>query len=333
MKQTARIILTLTLLTLAPVSQVLAQASGAKAVLEFALIGDNPYTDYNQPKYERLIERINQRDMAFVIHLGDMKSSIQSCSDQGLESLRELNYRFSAPFVLTPGDNDWFDCARLTAGAWDRQERLKKLRQIFFPIPGETDGLRVANQPGFPENAFWHQQGVTFATLHLVGVTGTEGGMDLHEELMQAAVAWISTVFNRAAKVGSAGVFMATQADPWLFSAEPGSLQVFCPDCPTVRPGYEALQTALLEHARDFPGPVVLAVGDTHIFRVDKPLYDDKDLIDNFTRVQAFGHPNVHWVRVVINPKTSSLFEFHQEIVPENTTDGWRREDRNSKRR
>tara|TARA_R110002096_G_scaffold358509_1_gene551581 strand:- start:336 stop:539 length:204 start_codon:yes stop_codon:yes gene_type:complete len=64
---------------------------------------------------------------------------------------------------------------------------------------------------------------------------------------------------------------------------------------------------------------VVLAVGDTHIFRVDKPLYRaDGTLVENFTRVETFGHPNVHWVRVRVDPSERSLFTFRQELVPEN---------------
>jgi hypothetical protein len=60
-------------------------------------------------------------------------------------------------------------------------------------------------------------------------------------------------------------------------------------------------------------------VGDTHIFRVDKPLYrDDRTLVENFTRVETFGNPNVHWVRVSVDPRDSQVFTFHQELVPDN---------------
>ena len=63
-----------------------------------------------------------------------------------------------------------------------------------------------------------------------------------------------------------------------------------------------------------------VAVGDTHIFRVDKPLYDPATgrLVDNFTRVETFGNPLVHWVRVVVDPDTPSVFSFHQQMVAAN---------------
>ena len=66
----------------------------------------------------------------------------------------------------------------------------------------------------------------------------------------------------------------------------------------------------------DYGRPVVLAVGDTHIFRVDKPLYDENGaLVTNFTRLEVFGHPDVHWVRVDVDADSRSVFSFHQQLV------------------
>ena len=70
--------------------------------------------------------------------------------------------------------------------------------------------------------------------------------------------------------------------------------------------------------ARRYTRPIVLAVGDTHVFRVDKPLYDGKALVTHFTRVESFGEDEVHWVRVVVRPETRHVFEFQQVIIPEN---------------
>ena len=52
---------------------------------QFALIGDGPYGAANLTKYERMIEDINgTRDIAWVVHLGDMKDSLSSCDDEVL---------------------------------------------------------------------------------------------------------------------------------------------------------------------------------------------------------------------------------------------------------
>ena len=112
---------------------------------QFALIGDNPYQDYNFPKYERLIDDINSRTLQWVLHVGDMKAGGATCSDENLKAIKRINQRFEAPFIVTPGDNDWFDCARQSAGAFDRRERLDMLREIFFSNDLEMNVIRQAD--------------------------------------------------------------------------------------------------------------------------------------------------------------------------------------------
>jgi hypothetical protein len=69
-----------------------------------------------------------------------------------------------------------------------------------------------------------------------------------------------------------------------------------------------------------FGKPVVYVHGDTHIFRVDKPLFGStsRRSIENFTRVATFGYPDTHWVRAVVDPQDPHVLSFRQEIVKEN---------------
>ena len=293
----------------------------SSSIIQFALIGDNPYQDYNFPKYERMIDDINSRSMSWVVHVGDMKDGGGDCSDESLQKMFVINQRFQRPFVVTPGDNDWFDCARESSGAYDRRERLQKLREIFYS--GDV-GLPVVRQPGeYVENMYWTQQNVMFATVHLVGITGQEGGIEIHREVMSASIEWMNKVFVEAKDSDSKGIFLATQSDIYPFTSEPGLLKLFCPQCPTVRPFYEEFHAALLANLKAFDKPVVLAVGDTHIFRVDKPVYDGDKLVEHFTRVETFGEGQVHWVRVDVDPASREVFSFHQEIIPANRGVGW----------
>ena len=111
--------------------------------------------------------------------------------------------------------------------------------------------------------------------------------------------------------------FIATQADPWIAS---GHL-FLCEACSTPTAGLERLYPALVAESDAYGRPVVLAVGDTHVFRVDKPLYRTVgSLVENFTRVEVFGHPDVHWDRVTVDPREQEVFSFHQELVPTNIT-------------
>ena len=146
---------------------ILLLAGCGNSELQFALIGDNPYGDDNVFKYEKLIEDINSSDVSWVIHLGDMKNGRSGCSDEEFLSLYELNSKFHMPFVLTPGDNDWFDCRRESAGSWGRMNRLNKLREIFFqedhPLEAETQS-ETSVYSEFVENVLWVQEDILFST-------------------------------------------------------------------------------------------------------------------------------------------------------------------------
>jgi hypothetical protein len=69
-----------------------------------------------------------------------------------------------------------------------------------------------------------------------------------------------------------------------------------------------------------FDKPVVLVHGDTHYFRIDKPLYSatSKRMIEHFTRVETFGAPNVHWLRAIVDPNDPQVFMFKPEMVQKN---------------
>jgi hypothetical protein len=93
--------------------------------------------------------------------------------------------------------------------------------------------------------------------------------------------------------------------------------------------GFEELRVALQRETQRFSGPVVLAHGDTHYFRVDKPIgmragkaVDARPSIENFTRVELFGMPNHHWVQVTVDPNDRQLFSFRQRIVEQNIYKG-----------
>jgi hypothetical protein len=84
--------------------------------------------------------------------------------------------------------------------------------------------------------------------------------------------------------------------------------------------GFDDLLAALEKETVAFGKPVVYVHGDTHIFRVDKPLVGSisRRSIENFTRVATFGYPDTHWVRAIVDPKDPQVFSFRHEIVREN---------------
>ena len=79
--------------------------------------------------------------------------------------------------------------------------------------------------------------------------------------------------------------------------------------------GYDNFLSALIAETQSFAGQVVLVHGDTHFFKIDKPLLDQAHLLQNFTRVETFGSPNVHWVKATVDPRTRNVFTFEPMIV------------------
>ena len=291
--------------------------------LTFAILGDNPYDPETYARYERLIEHVNDdSELAWVIHVGDFKGGVESCSEELLQARFDLNQEFTAPFVLTPGDNDWYDCIREGAGAFNDYERLERLRKIFYPAAGAAavpGGRSQAENPEFAEvveNVIWHAEGVTFATLHMLGPTRPTTDQQAASRDVAAATAWLKTVFAEAADRNAKGVFIATQVDPWLFSGNRELADDFCPACVAPRTGIEWFYPLMTDLVQAFGKPVVLAVGDTHVFRVDKPLYHEGRLVENFTRLEVFGYPDVHWVKVSVDSKSPNVFTFEQRLVP-----------------
>ena len=87
-----------------------------------------------------------------------------------------------------------------------------------------------------------------------------------------------------------------------------------------MRTGFDEFLLALEAETLAFNGPVVLLHGDSHIFRIDKPLLNSRTgrMIENFTRVETFGTPDVHWVRVIVDTNDPNVFTFKPEIVKKN---------------
>jgi hypothetical protein len=69
------------------------------------------------------------------------------------------------------------------------------------------------------------------------------------------------------------------------------------------------------KETENFPGQVLFVHGDTHFFKVDKPLYSPTHLLPNLTRLQTFGSPSLHWVKVTVDTNREALFDIQPVIV------------------
>ena len=79
--------------------------------------------------------------------------------------------------------------------------------------------------------------------------------------------------------------------------------------------GYRNFMTALTAQTEKFAGQVLFVHGDTHFFKLDKPLYSPTKLLPNFTRLQTFGSPSLHWARVTVDVNSANVFQIQPVIV------------------
>jgi predicted phosphodiesterase len=283
------------------------------AKFEVGLIGDIPNNAEEQRKTGVLFEQMDHEQLAFVIHVGDIKSGDSPCTDEVFFSEKDRFDNSANPLIYVPGDNDWTDCSRT---GYDPVERLERLREIFFvgdESLGEKTILLNRQSTDYPENVRWNYGGVTFVGLNVPGTNNNrEQAPDEYAARNEANLEWMREGFSSAEDDGSSAVMIVMQANPGFDRS------------PERRTGYNDLLGALEEETIAFGKPVVLVHGDTHTYRVDKPMISSAsgEVVENFTRVETFGSPDVNWVRAAVDTSTPEVFAFEPEIIEENTVEG-----------
>jgi predicted phosphodiesterase len=282
----------------------------AKGAFTFALIGDTPYSALEAAALDGMIREMNGKDLAFVIHVGDITAGNGPCSDEWFEARKRQFDTLAHPFVIVPGDNDWVDCHR---SGFDPMERLNRFRALFESGDSSLGERKILlyRQSGryseYREHMRWVAAGVLFVGLNVQGTNNNLGrtpAMDAeHRRRMEAVFAWLDDSVALAQARGLAGMVIFAQADPDFegrFKRKPGA-----PD------GFAEFRKALLAAALKFGNPMLFVNGDTHLFRLDHPLRDPASgkPLENFTRVIVFGSPFTRWIRAGIDPSSPQLFE------------------------
>lgn len=297
-----------------------AQAPIRSGGWNFAIMGDTPYDAREETLLTPMIGQMNNENLAFVVHVGDMINGRGNCSNAVFEQRKALLGVFAQPFVLLPGDNDWTDCHR---GGFDPLERLDKFRAVFHSgtnslgkrsMALERQSDVDARYKEYREHVRWQINGVLFVGLNVQGSNnnlGRTAQMDLeYQRRMSAVFSWLDDSAQRAAQPGIDALVLMSQANPdfELTWKRPAGV----PD------GFESWRKALLAHALKLDKPILFVHGDTHSFKVDRPLNDPASgkPLANFVRLEVDGSPQVGWARINVNPATPGLFIFRQEVAP-----------------
>ena len=147
----------------------------------------------------------------------------------------------------------------------------------------------------------------------------------------QADIAWLHQTFAQAKAHGSAAVMLIFQADAGFDLSDATRAPLRDPktlaETDGQPDGFHDLLSALRDETIAFRRPVAAVHGDSHYFRIDKPLLDAKgQRLENFTRVETFGDHqenadnDVHWLEVDVDPGSREVFSYQEQIVPANRT-------------
>ena len=246
-------------------------------------MGDTGYSADQDKLLLKTRTAISSLPYAFVAHDGDIQHPSDPCSDERLGYVHDVFDGFTAPFIYTPGDNEWADCS-------GPAERLDAIRRTFFATDrslGQRQIPLTRQAAPFVENARWTMGNVVFATVNVPGPSG-DGGIDALED---ADEEWLNAAFDAAEAQKSPGVMIIWQDDPF----DGSSVEV---------------EEILIRRAREFGKPVVLVHGDTHTYRLEKSWRQAPNLIE----LQTFALDNTDWwVHVTVDPASSDVFSFEKK--------------------
>ena len=304
----------------------------------FGLWGDMPYKKAgDDPKLPAVLKSINQSDIAFSLYDGDIKDGSSKCTDNIYTEALAMFNSMVKPVVYVPGDNEWTDCHRSNNGGYDGLERLAHLRRVMFPNTaslGQTT-LPLAHQgklgEKFVENIRFSYGPVVFVGLNVPGSNNnvilnakecsnksarTPAQCDAsNAEFLErdaANVTWLEQSFAAAKAQNARGIVIVIQADPGFDLPETEDQDE------SLQPqfsGYRNFITQVIKQTEGFSGQVLLVHGDTHFFKLDKPLYSPTKVLANLTRLQTFGSPLLHWVKVNVDPASEALFTVQPVMV------------------
>lgn len=304
----------------------------------FGLWGDMPYKKAgDDTKLPAVLKSINAANIAFSIYDGDIKDGSSQCTDNIYTEALGMFNSMVKPIVYVPGDNEWTDCHRTNNGGYDGLERLAHLRKVLFPsvnsLGQTTMPLEHQGKPGekYVENTRFSYGPVVFVGLNIPGSNNnlilsakecsnksarTPAQCDASNaeylERDTANVAWLEESFKAARAQKARGVVLVFQADPGFDLPETEDQDE------SQQPqfsGYRNFIAQVIKQTEGFDGQVLLVHGDTHFFKMDKPLYSPTKVLANLTRLQTFGSPVLHWVKVTVDPESENLFVVQPVMV------------------
>jgi hypothetical protein len=284
--------------------------------IRFVTLGDMPYRSADEAAFIDLITEINQTNPAFTIFVGDTKSGGSPCTNAYLESIWRSFNRFENPLIYTPGDNEWTDCHRPSAGAFNPEERLQFIRYLYFPNSNSLGKkpLRLIRQADvdpehklFVENAYWVSGTTLFATVHVVGSNNNLSNASEYAMRNRANLAWLDYVVKVAQERALDHLVIAMQAD-LFYSSEQAS---------SPKSGLRDTITRLNQLLSQWNKPALVIHGDSHQLIIDQPFKHPgtKRVIERAYRIQVMGDHQVEALEITIDASKRRPFSFRPLVI------------------
>ena len=333
-----------------------------RGVSTIALFGDAPYGTTPTDNAEFLatpafVQSVNaDPDVSLVMHVGDIHSGKQYCTNRYDHGVRELWNKFADPMIYTPGDNEWTDCHKTTEGGGTYNagtgqvdflkdpdgklidyaggnpiSNLGLVRSIFFNHPGRTiGGKRVvttqaqAFDPSSPsdsefvENVTFRQSGVRFVTLNIPGGSNNDADIWYGAPTMSDQQSHEISVRNAATMHWLDAAFDKAEAE------HAKAVLIFvqadmwdASDNIAHLANFDPLLTEIAARTTAFGKPVLLVNGDSHVYRSDNPMKQGAPcVLDPGSGQVAAPCPTDVWVH---HPDLD-VANFHRIVVHGSTT-------------
>ncbi len=314
--------------------------------LRVALWGDEFYNDEPSMKADDIkqtITSMNRHGIDFTLFAGDTKHGHTPCTDAAIgRDVVDVFNKLDAPTLYSLGDNEWTDCHRKNAGGYDPVERLAYIRKVYFskntsqgkhPIKVNRQGK---SGQAYSENSRFVRANVEFVALHIPGSNNnfvataeqchkksnrTQADCDAataeYTGRNKKNIEWLKGSFDEARSNKYAGIAIVIQADifrPFALGGG-GYKKNFLPSL-NEKSGFTDFFNTLIRETHNYDGQVLLVNGDSHYFKVDKPMFDKNgQLTKNFTRVEVFGNKDNSWIEMTVDAESKNVFSFNPVIL------------------
>ena len=307
------------------------------------LTGNPPSANCDDALYDRALGWLNTLERPAMFTPGDNDwTDCDRTSNGGYASLERLDH-----------ERQLFFATSRSLGMHTLEQDVQSELTCVGYDPTASNGTKT-RPAACVENRRWEFHGVMYVTVNIQGTCnnlcssgagdGSTAADVAHRQAEYAArnaadIAWLQQGFAKAKADGDAGIMIIGQADPG-FDKSGAPYTASGPDAPTRDPvsldpagtineakssGFKDFLLELRNESIGFGKPVVYVHGDTHYFRIDKPLLDKNGRrLENFTRVETFGDNaanglnDVHWVKALVDPQSRDVFAFQAQTVPGN---------------